>query len=166
MSVAVALLSATLVSPAGASPSGSNPYFSAPFSVRTNPVTFGQDPSWTPDGRVLSNEPDRTGTEQVYVSRLDGARRSCLTCGQPGPNGFPQERPQGDWILFCSWRGQPVTLGAPCPASLATTGFPATSSLSAAIVRSVEIGPGIMPSFRDLPPKKLNELADFLSSLN
>jgi len=36
----------------------------------------------------------------------------------------------------------------------------------AAIVRSVEIGPGIMPSYRDLPPKKLNELADFLSSLD
>src|SRR6478672_10104589 len=36
----------------------------------------------------------------------------------------------------------------------------------AAILRSVEIGPGIMPSFRDLPPKKLNELADFLSSLD
>jgi quinol-cytochrome oxidoreductase complex cytochrome b subunit len=36
----------------------------------------------------------------------------------------------------------------------------------AAIVRSVEIGPGIMPSFRELPPKKLNELADFLSSLD
>jgi len=36
----------------------------------------------------------------------------------------------------------------------------------AAIVRSLEIGPGIMPSFRDLPPKKLNELADFLASLD
>jgi menaquinol-cytochrome c reductase cytochrome b/c subunit len=36
----------------------------------------------------------------------------------------------------------------------------------AAILRSVEIGPGIMPSFRDLPPKKLNEMADFLSSLD
>ena len=36
----------------------------------------------------------------------------------------------------------------------------------AAIIRSVEIGPSIMPSFRNLPPKKLNELADFLSSLN
>jgi menaquinol-cytochrome c reductase cytochrome b/c subunit len=35
-----------------------------------------------------------------------------------------------------------------------------------AILRSVEIGPGIMPSFRDLPPKKLNQLADFLASLN
>lgn len=36
----------------------------------------------------------------------------------------------------------------------------------AAIIRSVEIGPDIMPSYRDLPPKKLNELADFLSSLD
>jgi hypothetical protein len=30
----------------------------------------------------------------------------------------------------------------------------------------VEIGPGVMPSYRDLPPKKLDELADFLSSLD
>jgi menaquinol-cytochrome c reductase cytochrome b/c subunit len=36
----------------------------------------------------------------------------------------------------------------------------------AAIIRSVEIGPGIMPSFRELPEKKLNALADFLSSLH
>ena len=36
----------------------------------------------------------------------------------------------------------------------------------AAIIRSVEIGPGIMPSYRDLPPKKLDELADFLASLD
>jgi quinol-cytochrome oxidoreductase complex cytochrome b subunit len=36
----------------------------------------------------------------------------------------------------------------------------------AAIIRSVEIGPGVMPSFRDLPPKKIEELANFLSSLD
>jgi menaquinol-cytochrome c reductase cytochrome b/c subunit len=36
----------------------------------------------------------------------------------------------------------------------------------AAIIRSVEIGPAEMPSFRDLPPKKLNELANFLASLD
>ena len=36
----------------------------------------------------------------------------------------------------------------------------------AAILRSVEVGPGIMPSFRDLPPQKLNQLADFLASLD
>ena len=36
----------------------------------------------------------------------------------------------------------------------------------AAIIRSVEIGPGIMPSFRDLGPEKTDQLADFLSSLD
>lgn len=94
--------------------SGANALFSARFTTTVNPFTFGQDPSWTADGRVLSNEPDPSGVSQVYVSRLDGGQMSCLTCGQPGPNGFPQERPQGDWILFCSFRGQTVTFGAPC----------------------------------------------------
>lgn len=36
----------------------------------------------------------------------------------------------------------------------------------AAIVRSLQIGPGIMPSFKDLSPKKLNDLANFLASLD
>jgi Tol biopolymer transport system component len=93
----------------------SNRYFNAQFTVQSTAVAFGQNPSWTHDGRVLSNENDNSGTEQVYASNLDGSNMSCLTCGQPGPNGFPQERPtKGDWILFCSWRGEAVTLGKPC----------------------------------------------------
>jgi menaquinol-cytochrome c reductase cytochrome b/c subunit len=36
----------------------------------------------------------------------------------------------------------------------------------AAILRSIEIGPAIMPSFRDLPQKKKEEIADFLASLD
>jgi hypothetical protein len=108
--------SASPSSPSSASPAaiGANPFFASRFTAKVNPFTFGQDPSWTADGRVLSNEKDRSGVSQVYVSRLDGADMSCLTCGQPGPNGFPQERPQGDWILFCSFRGQTVTFGSPC----------------------------------------------------
>lgn len=35
----------------------------------------------------------------------------------------------------------------------------------AAILRSVEIGPGIMPSFRDLPQEQKEQMADFLASL-
>ena len=35
----------------------------------------------------------------------------------------------------------------------------------AAIIRSLEIGPGIMPSYKDLPQKKLNDAADFLAYL-
>lgn len=92
-----------------------NRYFNAQFTVQSNAVAFGQNPAWTHDGRVLSNENDNSGTEQVYISNLDGSNMSCLTCGQPGPNGFPQEHPKkGDWILFCSWRGQTVTFGKPC----------------------------------------------------
>ena len=36
----------------------------------------------------------------------------------------------------------------------------------AAIIRSLQIGPGIMPSYKDLPPKKLNDAADFLAYLH
>ena len=95
-------------------PAAANPFFTARFTANVNHFTFGQDPSWTADGRVLSNEDDPSGVSQIYVSRLDGTEMSCLTCGQPGPNGFPQERPRGDWILFCSFRGQQMTFGAPC----------------------------------------------------
>lgn len=119
--VAAAALFATILAvPAAAAGGTPGPYFLAPFTTRTNGFTFGQDPSWTPDGRVLSTEKDPAGVAQVFVSALDGAHPSCLTCGQPGPNGFAQERPQGDWILFCSWRGQTVTFGAPCLGGVGT----------------------------------------------
>jgi menaquinol-cytochrome c reductase cytochrome b/c subunit len=36
----------------------------------------------------------------------------------------------------------------------------------AAIARSLEVGPGIMPSYSGLPPKKQEELTAFLASLN
>jgi menaquinol-cytochrome c reductase cytochrome b/c subunit len=36
----------------------------------------------------------------------------------------------------------------------------------AAIIRSLQSGPGIMPSYQGLSPKKLNDAADFLSSLD
>ena len=36
----------------------------------------------------------------------------------------------------------------------------------AAIMRSLEVGPDIMPSYQTLPPQKLNDLSDFLASLN
>jgi menaquinol-cytochrome c reductase cytochrome b/c subunit len=35
-----------------------------------------------------------------------------------------------------------------------------------AIIRSLQVGPGIMPSYQSLPQEKLDNLADFLASLN
>ncbi len=106
-------LFATHVSASSAAQPG--PYFTAPFRVQTNAYTFGQTPSFSRNGDVLSQELDRAGIQQVYRSRLNGSRMSCLTCGrQAGPNGFAEERPQGDWILFCSYGAQREHFGAPC----------------------------------------------------
>jgi hypothetical protein len=88
--------------------------------VRKNPYTFAQTPAWTRGGDVLSNEPDRSGTEQVWLSRLNGSRLHWLTCNRVGgPNGFPQERLQGDWILFCLMGAQPEHWEPPASAGTA-----------------------------------------------
>ncbi|MCU1452470.1 MAG: Tol-Pal system beta propeller repeat protein TolB [Acidimicrobiales bacterium] len=109
---AAATRPAAVPAPAAADRSA-NPYFAANFSVRTNPVAYGQDPTWTPDGRVLSNDPDANQVAQIYLQDLGGQHRSCLTCGKEGPNAFPQANPKRDWVLYGSWRGQKTTIGSP-----------------------------------------------------
>ena len=84
------------------------------FEVTTNPYTFGQAPDWMPDGiHVVHHAPDADGVNQIFIAKLDGTESRCLTCGQPGPNMVPDARPQGDVVLFHSWRGTNITLGAP-----------------------------------------------------
>ncbi len=84
------------------------------FEVTTNSYQFGQAPDWMPDGEhVVHHAFDEEGTNQISIAELDGSDPQCLTCGQPGPNMVPDSRPQGDVILFHSWRGTNITLGAP-----------------------------------------------------
>ncbi len=89
-----------------------NQYFGAPVTVTTDPYTFGQAPVFMPDGRVVVSANEGAGT-QVYISNQDGSDQQCLTCELPAPNAVPAVRPQGDWILFHSWMGHQITLGAP-----------------------------------------------------
>jgi Tol biopolymer transport system component len=89
-------------------------YSTAPFSTTIQPYTFGQAPVFMPDGRVVFGKDFKAGDgTQVYIADRDGSNLRCITCGQPAPNGVPAVRPQGDWILFHSWRGHNVTIGAP-----------------------------------------------------
>ena len=83
------------------------------FAVTTNAYTFGQAPDWMPDGEHVVHHADPGGGNQIYVAKLDGSDARCLTCGQPGSNMVPDSRPQGDVILFHSWRGTALTVGAP-----------------------------------------------------
>ena len=102
------VLSIAVGVPTGASAEG------PAFEVVTHPYTFGQAPDWMPDGtHVVHHAADEDGTNQIFIATLDGTDQRCLTCGQPGPNMVPDSRPQGDVILFHSWRGTNITLGAP-----------------------------------------------------
>ena len=101
---------------AAVSPSASTtgPYSTAPLQVAELPARFGQDPSWTVGGQVLSAQDDAAGIRQIYRARPNGTHQICLTCTTvSGPNGLPQERPQGDWILFESYGQQPTHSGGP-----------------------------------------------------
>src|SRR4051794_35275969 len=105
------LLAISLFGVSGSASAAPN-YTSGGFAVTTNSFTFGQAPDWMPDGRVVWHD-DVTGKQQTYISALDGSGKQCLTCSQPGPNMVAQARPQGDWILFHSWQGHNLTIGAP-----------------------------------------------------
>src|SRR5260370_14836183 len=82
------------------------------FVVSNARHTFGQAPAFMPDGRVVFSQDFGQG-RQIYIARIDGSRRRCLTCGQSAPNGVPQPRPDGKWILYHSWTGEYITLGSP-----------------------------------------------------
>ena len=102
-----ALVAAVLPLAASATPA-------RPFTVTTNSYQLGQAPDWMPDGKhVVHHKADADGVNQIHIAKLDGSEERCLTCGQPGPNMVPDSRAQGDVILFHSWRGTNITLGAP-----------------------------------------------------
>jgi hypothetical protein len=113
----LALCGAAMLAPGSAlaaRPGLIGPYFSAPFKVTKLGHAFGHGAAWATDGQVLSTQYDRAGLEQIYRSDLNGSHQHCLTCATvQGPNGLPQERAEGDWILFESYGEQPVHVGDP-----------------------------------------------------
>ncbi len=99
---------------AGAVNSLIGPYFGATFTITHNGYAFGQAASWSRGGKVLSGQLDSAGVSQIYRSNLDGSDQRCLTCRTvQGPNAFPQEQPQAQWILFDSYGEQPIHTGSP-----------------------------------------------------
>jgi hypothetical protein len=88
------------------------------FVVETNPFAVGQAADWLDDDHVVwhdaaGRDEDGDGQIQIHRSRLDGSETVCLTCGLDGPNQVPVVQPHGRWILFHSWSGHTVRIGAP-----------------------------------------------------
>jgi hypothetical protein len=96
-------------------------YSTAPFTETVNSYAFGQAPVFMPSGdEVLFGKDFKTGDgNQIYSADFpSGADLKCLTCTGPDDsvsnvNGVPAIRPQGDWVVFSSWRGRRITVGSP-----------------------------------------------------
>jgi len=78
--------------------------------------------------------------KELVAGRAVAAQSGCLACHKIGENGNAGPGPNLTQI------------GARIP--------------RASILRSLKAGPGIMPSFTNLPPEKIKALADYLASLN
>ena len=111
-------IAAALAAPASAA---ALDYSTAGFGESTNHYAFGQAPVFMPDGKtVCSARTSRpaTGTRSTARACRTGGGCACLTCTGPGSgtdnvNGVAAVRPQGDWVLFHSWRGHELTIGSP-----------------------------------------------------
>jgi Tol biopolymer transport system component len=89
-----------------------------PFIVEDEPFVIGQAADWLDRDHVvwhdsMGRDEDDDGQVQIHRSALDGTEKVCLTCGLDGPNQVPVVQPHGDWILFHSWNGHAVKIGAP-----------------------------------------------------
>lgn len=89
-----------------------------PFVAEQQPFVLGQAVDWLGREHVVWHDPlardeDGDGDFDIYRSRLDGSERVCLTCGLPSRHQVPVVHPRGEWILYHSWLGHPITLGAP-----------------------------------------------------
>src|ERR1700683_2680455 len=60
-------------------PSVLSPYFGARFKYTHLSYDFGQAPSWTTNGGVLSGQLDSAGIPQIHRSTLRGSGPVCLT---------------------------------------------------------------------------------------
>lgn len=88
------------------------------FVVERQSYTLGQAVDWLDDEHAVwhdSFNEDLDGDDNfdIYVSRLDGSERVCLTCDFEGRHQVPVTQPGGEWILFHSWHGHAIALGAP-----------------------------------------------------
>jgi hypothetical protein len=116
-------LAAAIALAGAAGAQASRGYFSAPFSETTHTPAFGQAPVFVPNTNpqlVVFGQDYKTGDKnQVYIERFDGQGPiTCLTCKGPGSgtdnvNGVPTVSPDGNWIIFHSWRGHYLTIGSP-----------------------------------------------------
>ena len=65
----------------------------------TNHPSIDTSPSYSPDGKYICFNSDRSGYQQIYVMRNDGSNVKRISFGN-GLYGTPVWSPRGDLIAF------------------------------------------------------------------
>jgi TolB protein len=69
----------------------------------TDHSSIDTSPSFSPDGKFIAFNSDRSGLQQIYVMRSDGSGVKRITFGK-GIYGTPVWSPRGDLIAFTKMR--------------------------------------------------------------
>jgi len=67
-------------------------------------VERGSYPTWSPDGREIAFQSDRSGTWDIWKVPARGGEPTALTADEE-IDYHPRWSPDGDWIAFASWSG-------------------------------------------------------------
>ena len=65
----------------------------------TDHPSIDTSPSYSPDGKYITFNSDRSGYQQIYVMRSDGSKVKRISFGK-GIYGTPVWSPRGDLIAF------------------------------------------------------------------
>ncbi|PKQ03927.1 MAG: Tol-Pal system protein TolB, partial [Alphaproteobacteria bacterium HGW-Alphaproteobacteria-12] len=80
----------------------------------TNTAAIDTAPSYAPDGRQITFESDRGGSQQIYVMDADGSNQRRVSFGQ-GSYATPVWSPRGDLIAFTKMTSGRFVIGVMRP---------------------------------------------------
>ena len=76
----------------------------------TEAPSIETSPSFSPDGKRIVFESDRSGTPQLYIVGIDGGEPTRISFGE-GRYGSPAWSPKGDMIAFTHQEGEKFFIG-------------------------------------------------------
>jgi TolB protein len=74
-----------------------------PETRLTNAVGLDDGPDYSPEGKYIYINSERTGVMKIWRMKADGSEQTQITTNQEYADWFPHPSPDGKWIVFLSY---------------------------------------------------------------